>query len=136
VRRWGRFIDLVGVYGRGNGWGRVWCEEEEEGCILALRNGTRQPARGAVRGNTLIGALLGSESGCKAPSKGQHRGSSNIVGYSFFGGALPPFFYKKRINKSCFPSWADNPSYLTVGAMCYFRTNPHHHSLAHTKSFL
>jgi hypothetical protein len=28
----------------------------------------------------LIGALLGSDSGCKAPSKGQHRGSSDIVG--------------------------------------------------------
>jgi hypothetical protein len=31
VACWGRFIDLVGAYGRGNRWGRVWCEEEEEG---------------------------------------------------------------------------------------------------------
>jgi hypothetical protein len=58
-------------------------------------------ARGAVRGNTFFsGALLGSDSGCKAPSKGQHRGSSDIVGQSFIFLGTPAFFLKKkRINK-------------------------------------
>ena len=69
-------------------------------------------ARGAVRGNTFFsGALLGSDSGCKAPSKGQHRGSSDIVGQSFIFLGTPAFFLKKkRINKTCMPYyWQPQP---------------------------
>jgi hypothetical protein len=39
---------------------------------------------------------LGSDSGCKAPSKGQHRGSSDIVGQSFIFLGTPAFFLKKK----------------------------------------